>query len=59
MNLHILAIGKKKSEYDAMIKEYQKRVVAPFDLSVEVTQSETVIDKIKQVDYTPNILYCF
>lgn len=51
MNLHILAIGKKKSEYDEMIKEYQKRVVAPFDLSIEVIQSDTAIEKIKQGDY--------
>ena len=46
MNLHVLAIGKKKSEYDAMIKEYQKRVVAPFDLVVEVIQTDTAIEKI-------------
>lgn len=51
MNLHILAIGKKKSEYDAMIKEYQKRIVAPFDLSIEVIQTDTAIEKIKNGDY--------
>jgi 23S rRNA (pseudouridine1915-N3)-methyltransferase len=51
MNLHILATGKKKSEYDAMIKEYQKRVVAPFDLSIEVIQTDTAIDKIRSGDY--------
>jgi 23S rRNA (pseudouridine1915-N3)-methyltransferase len=51
MNLHILAIGKKKSEYDEMVKEYQKRIVTPFDLSVEVIQTDTAIDKIKAGDY--------
>lgn len=51
MNLHIIAIGKKKSEYDDMIREYQKRIVAPFDLSFDITQSETVIGKIKDNDY--------
>ena len=51
MNLHILAIGKKKSEYDAMIKEYQKRIVAPFDLSLEVIQTDTAISKLKPGDY--------
>lgn len=51
MNLHILAIGKKRSEYDDMIKEYQKRIVAPFDLSVEVIQSDTAIERIKAGDY--------
>ena len=36
MNLHILAIGKKKSEYDTFITEYQKRITAPYSLSVEI-----------------------
>lgn len=51
MNLHIIAIGKKKSEYDEMIREYQKRIVAPFGLSIDVNQSETVVGKIKDNDY--------
>jgi 23S rRNA pseudoU1915 N3-methylase RlmH len=38
MNLHTLAIGKKKSEYDPMIKEYEKRVVSPFSLSLEIIE---------------------
>lgn len=38
MNLIILAIGKKKSEYDDMIKEYQKRIVAPYSLSLEIVE---------------------
>jgi 23S rRNA (pseudouridine1915-N3)-methyltransferase len=52
MNLHIIAVGKKKSEYDTMINEYKKRVVAPFDLSIEIVQeSEKVLSKIKPGDY--------
>ena len=52
MNLHILAVGKKKSEYDEMIKEYQKRIVAPFELSLEIlSESEKILGKIKSNDY--------
>lgn len=65
MNLHILAIGKKKSEYDDMIKEYQKRVVAPFSVTIEILEplgidhpdqcrtkeSEKLLGKIKQGDF--------
>jgi 23S rRNA (pseudouridine1915-N3)-methyltransferase len=52
MNLHILAIGKKKSEYDEMIQEYKKRIVAPFDLSLEILpESEKLLGKIKSSDY--------
>lgn len=65
MNLLILAIGKKKSEYDAMIKEYQKRIVAPFSLDIEILEplgidhpeqcktkeSEKLLGKIKKDDY--------
>ncbi len=51
MNLHIIAIGKKKSEYDAMINEYKKRITTPFDLSLEIIQTDTAIDKIKSGDY--------
>jgi 23S rRNA (pseudouridine1915-N3)-methyltransferase len=38
MKLHILAIGKKKSDYDTMIAEYQKRIVSPFSLSLEIIE---------------------
>jgi 23S rRNA (pseudouridine1915-N3)-methyltransferase len=65
MNLIILAIGKKKSEYDEMIKEYQKRIVAPFSLSIEIIESlgidnpeqcrikesEKLVSKIKPGDF--------
>ena len=63
MNLIILAIGKKKSEYDSMIKEYQKRISAPFSLSIEIIEpldnaelsrikeSEKLLSKIKIGDY--------
>ena len=65
MNLVILAIGKKKSEYDEMIKEYQKRIVAPFSLSLEIIEplgidnaeqsrikeSEKLATKIKPGDF--------
>lgn len=36
MNLLILAIGKKKSDYDALIAEYQKRITAPYSLTLEI-----------------------
>lgn len=36
MNLHIIAIGKKKSEYDSMINEYKKRITHPYSLSLEI-----------------------
>lgn len=52
MNLLILAVGKKKSDYDDMIQEYQKRVVAPFSLTIEVTEDAgKLISKIKSDDY--------
>ncbi len=65
MNLHILAIGKKKSEYDPMIKEYEKRIVTPFSLSLEILEPlgldnaelskqkecEKLLTKIKTDDY--------
>jgi 23S rRNA (pseudouridine1915-N3)-methyltransferase len=52
MNLHILAIGKKKSEYDTMIAEYHKRITVPFDLSLEILPaSEKILGKIKPSDY--------
>ena len=51
MNLHIIAIGKKKSEYDGMINEYKKRITAPFELSLEIIQTNTVIEKVKSGDY--------
>lgn len=51
MNLHIIAIGKKKSEYDAMINEYKKRITTPFTLTLEIIQTDTAIDKIKPGDY--------
>jgi 23S rRNA (pseudouridine1915-N3)-methyltransferase len=64
MNLHILAIGKKKSEYDSMIKEYQKRIVTPFSLTLEILEPlgldnpnlsktkecEKILSKIKETD---------
>jgi len=65
MNLIILAIGKKKSDYDPMIKEYQKRISAPFSLTLEIIEphgvdnaslssakeSEKLLSKIKIGDY--------
>ncbi|MEI8223648.1 MAG: 23S rRNA (pseudouridine(1915)-N(3))-methyltransferase RlmH [bacterium] len=51
MNLHIIAIGKKKSEHDTMIAEYKKRITTPFDLSLEIIQTNTAIEKIKPGDY--------
>lgn len=36
MQLHILAIGKNKSEYDNQIATYQKRITAPFTLTYEI-----------------------
>ncbi len=65
MLLIILAIGKKKSEYDSMIKEYQKRVVSPFVLELEIVEplgidnaqqcrekeSEKLLSKIKKGDF--------
>lgn len=65
MNLHILAVGKKKSSYDEQIAEYQKRIIAPFSLSLEVVsplgidnaeqsrekESEKLISKIKPGDH--------
>lgn len=38
MNLHILVVGKKKSEYDAMIEMYTKRVVKPWVISFEILE---------------------
>lgn len=65
MILTILAIGKKKTEYDGMIAEYQKRIVAPFSLSFEILEplgidhpeqcrikeSEKLLAKIKPGDF--------
>jgi 23S rRNA (pseudouridine1915-N3)-methyltransferase len=65
MNLHTLAIGKKKSEYDPMIKEYEKRVVSPFSLSLEIIEPlgldnaelskqkecEKLLSRVKSDDY--------
>ena len=51
MNLHIIAIGKKKSEYDPMINEYKKRITTPFTLTLEIIQTDTAIDKVKPGDY--------
>ena len=65
MKLLILAIGKKKSEYDPMIEEYRKRVVAPFSLALEILEplgidnadacrakeSEKLLSKITKGDY--------
>lgn len=65
MNLHILAIGKKKSEYDAQIAEYQKRITVPFSLTCEILEpagidhkeqsrlkeSEKLLAKIKPGDF--------
>ena len=64
MTLTILAIGKKKSEYDEFIQEYKKRIVAPFSLEVEILEplgidnpelcrtkeSEKLLSKIKPGD---------
>lgn len=36
MQLIILAIGRKKSEYDPMIAEYRKRITAPYSLLLEI-----------------------
>ncbi|MDB4983997.1 MAG: rRNA ((1915)-N(3))-methyltransferase RlmH [Patescibacteria group bacterium] len=65
MTLTILAIGKKKSEYDPMIQEYKKRIVAPFSLELEILEplgidnteqcrikeSEKLLSKIKKGDF--------
>jgi 23S rRNA (pseudouridine1915-N3)-methyltransferase len=65
MNLHILAIGKKKSDYDPFIAHYQKRVTAPFIMSIEILEplgidnavqckqkeSEKLLSKLKNDDY--------
>ncbi len=65
MNLHILAIGKKKSDYDPFIAEYQKRIGSPFTMSVEILEplgidhaaqckqkeSEKLLTKLKSDDY--------
>lgn len=65
MLLHILAIGKKKSDYDANISEYTKRIIAPFSLSMEILEplgidnpdqcrikeSEKLSSKLKPGDY--------
>ncbi len=65
MILTILAIGKKKSDYDPMIREYQKRIGAPFSLEIEIVEplgidhpdecrtkeSEKLLAKIKPGDY--------
>ena len=36
MNLHILAIGKKKTDYDAMIAEYVQRITKPWTATFEI-----------------------
>lgn len=65
MQLTIIAIGKKKSEYDTMIKEYQKRIVKPFSLDIEIIaplgiddpkkcrtqESEQLFSRTKNHDY--------
>ena len=65
MNLVILAIGKKKSEYDTQIQEYKKRVMSPFSVSTEIVEplgiddpnqcrtkeSEKLLSRIKSGDY--------
>ncbi len=65
MLLTILAIGKKKSQFDEMIKEYQKRIVSPFALELEIVEplgidnaqqcrekeSEKLLSKIKKGDF--------
>ncbi len=65
MNLHILAIGKKKSVYDEQIAEYKKRITAPFSMSIEIVEpsgkdtpeqskikeGEKLISKIKPGDH--------
>lgn len=42
MNLHILAVGKRKSEYDPMVEEYRRRVVAPFSVTIEILEPQGV-----------------
>lgn len=65
MNLHIIAIGKRKSEYDPFIAEYTKRITAPYSLSTEIIapagvtdrensraiESEKIVSKISSNDY--------
>lgn len=65
MNLHILAIGRKKTDYDAAIKEYQKRITGSFTLTIEILdpfgvddpvvsrekESDKLLAKIKQDDH--------
>ena len=65
MNLTILAVGKKKSEYDTFIAEYQKRITAPYSLSVEIIspagvdhkeqskakEAEKLLNKLLPTDY--------
>jgi 23S rRNA (pseudouridine1915-N3)-methyltransferase len=65
MNLHILAVGKKKSVYDEQIAEYKKRITAPFSMSIEIIEpsgkdtpeqskikeGEKLISKIKPGDH--------
>jgi 23S rRNA (pseudouridine1915-N3)-methyltransferase len=64
MNLHILAIGKKKTTYDTMINEYTKRIGKPWAISFEILEplgldhpeqsrikeTEKLISKIKPDD---------
>lgn len=45
MRLHIIAVGKKKSEYDTMIQEYYKRIIAPFELSFTIVSESEKIQK--------------
>lgn len=65
MQLTILAVGKKKSEYDPFIAEYKKRIGAPFVMNTDVLEpfgidhaiqckqkeSEKLLSKIKNDDY--------
>lgn len=65
MNISIIAIGRKKSEYEDMIHEYIKRIVAPFSCRIElveplgldnpeqckIKESEKLASKIKTGDY--------
>jgi 23S rRNA (pseudouridine1915-N3)-methyltransferase len=65
MNLHILAIGKKKTNYDDFIAEYQKRITAPYSFSLEIVpptgidhkdqsktkEAEKIVAKLLPSDY--------
>ena len=57
MNLHILAVGKQKTEfYESAIAEYVKRITKPYSVTFEIVPADTSTDATVSVKHENALL---